>query len=370
VALAAPEDDAEVRALLQTSAFAGDVRLSLEREPDSALAGSIEGDVHQTIVARDPVSGTLVGIASRSVRSVFVNGRIARAGYLGQLRVHERFRRRDLLDAGFEFCRRVSVSGSGAAPVYLAAVVADNAAAKRLLARRSPGWPSFRPVDTLVSLAIPATGRRRGRALPDLELRQGSPGLVSEIVSCLQRYGPRWQFAPSWTAADLTSDRTRGLALEDFVLASIGGRSVGCAACWDQRAFKQVVVRGYSRRLARARRLVNLLAPITGTPALPPVGTQLSFAYVSHVAVEHDGRQDVGALTIALVNAVCERARTKGVSYVVLGLPARSPELQAIRRAFRHRAYESVLYTGYWPEGERLALSLDGRPSNPELAIL
>jgi hypothetical protein len=370
VALAAPEDDAEVRALLHASAFAGDVRLSLEREPDSALAGSIEGDAHQTIVARDSASGTLVGIASRAVRSVFVNGRLARVGYLGQLRIHERFRRRDLLDAGFELCRRLSTSGSDPAPLHLAAVVADNAAAKRLLARRSPGWPSFRPVDTLVSLAIPATERRTRRVVPGLELRHGSPALVSEIVNCLQRYGSRWQFAPSWTAADVTSDRTRGLALEDFVLASIDGRSVGCAACWDQRAFKQVVVRGYSRRLGRARWLVNLLAPITGTPALPPVDTELSVAYVSHVAVEHDGRQDVGALTIALVDAVCARARTKGVACVVLGLPARSPELQAIRRAFRHRAYESVLYIGYWPEGEHLARSLDGRPSNPELAIL
>jgi hypothetical protein len=44
--------------------------------------------------------------------------------------------------------------------------------------------------------------------------------------------------------------------------------------------------------------------------------------------------------------------------------------MNVLARTFRHRTFESVLYKAFWPDGEPLARSLDGRPSNPELAIL
>jgi hypothetical protein len=44
--------------------------------------------------------------------------------------------------------------------------------------------------------------------------------------------------------------------------------------------------------------------------------------------------------------------------------------LPSIRLAFQHRPYESLLYVAFWPDGEVIANSLDGRPSQPELAIL
>jgi hypothetical protein len=306
------------------------------------------------------------------VRGAFINGRVTSIGYLGQLRIHPAFcRRRDLMNAGFDFCRRLDESADRAA-LHVASVVSDNVSARRLLARRSPGWPSFEPVDTLVSLAIPVN-HRRARSVPDIGVRAGSPELLPEILSCLHRYGSRFQFFPRWTASDFASARTRGLVLEDFVVASRGGRIVGCAACWDQRAFKQVVVRGYSRALRRWRPVINAIAPITGTPRLPAAGTQLPFVYASHLAVEDDrasGGASDAELTIALLDAVCRRARAKGAEYVVVGLPASSAEVHAVKRAFRHRAYESVLYVAHWPDGAAIASSLDGRPSNPELAIL
>jgi hypothetical protein len=187
------------------------------------------------------------------------------------------------------------------------------------------------------------------------------------IVDCLHRGNQRHQFAPCWTIADLeSSSRTRGLELDDFVVALRGGEVVGCVACWDQRAFKQVVVRGYSRRLAFWRPATNLMSCWTGVPRLPPAGMPLDFAYLSHVGVE-DGDEDVFE---ALVIEGCRRALAKGAEYVASGLSARSRLLTPAQHAFNHRAYESMLYVAFWPDGERFVRALDGRPSNPELAIL
>jgi len=364
VRVAGPDDDPEIRRLLRTSAFAGQVSLSLEREPDSALAASIEGDVHETIVARDGATGILAGTVGRAVRDVYLNGERSRIGYLGQLRIDPRFRhRRALLRAGFDFCRRSAVS-----PISLAAVVADNVPARRLLSRHAPGWPRFEPVDTLVSLAIPVARRRDGAIARThgLDLLPGSSAYLDDIVACIERHGRGFQFFPRWKRSDFDSPRTRGLKPEDFTLAVRDGQVVACLACWDQRPFKQAIVRGYSTRLARWRGLLNACAPLTGLPRLPAVGEALQFAYLSHAGFDEEDERTA----IALIDGACRQARARGLEYIVLGLSGRSRILHAVKHAFPHRAYESVLYVAFWPEGEALAASLDQRPSNPELAIL
>jgi hypothetical protein len=364
--IASAADEKTVRELLRNASFGGDVRISLEREADSALAASIEGDDHRVLIARHARSGATAGVASRSVRAVFVNGVQSRVAYLGQLRIDPRFtRHRGLLAAGFARLR--ALQSSSAPQLHLASVVSDNVAARRLLSRRAPGWPTFEPVDTLVSLAIPARGRNAGWRSSNVRCERGSIAALNAIVSCLERNGARFQFHPSWSRADLTGPRTRGLSLDDFIVARRDGNVVGCVACWDQRGFKQVRVRGYSPRLSRWRPIVNAFSRITGAPHLPRVGDALRFAYLSHLAV--DDREDE-RVTVDLVAAGVEIASWRGLDYVVVGLSAAHPSLAAVRQAFSHRAYESILYVAFWPDAAGIAESLDRRPSHPELAIL
>jgi len=363
VRVAAAADDEDVRRLLREHALPGDVALTFEREPDSAIAAGIEGDVHQTMVARERAGGRIAGIASRAERDVFLNGRPARLGYLGQLRADLRGHRVGaLLDEGFAFCR--SLHEQGHVPAYLTAIVEQNHAARRLLCGlRSPTAPRFVRAGGLVTLAIPRARRQRLRVPAGIEIRQGSVELLPDIVACLDRNGRRCQFTPRWTIDDLLSARrTPGLEPRDFLVAIAGGRVTGCAAIWDQRGFKQGIVRGYSRRLARWRRVVNLAGSWLDVPALPAIGRPLPFVYLSHVAIDDD-RPDV---TAALVSEA-RRRLPAGVSYMVTAFAEGSPMLLA---AGRHRTYRSVLYLACWPDGQRLVESLDARLPHPEVAIL
>jgi hypothetical protein len=200
-----------------------------------------------------------------------------------------------------------------------------------------------------------------------VQLRQGSAATVDEIAACLQRNLGRYQFAPRWSAADLqSSPRTRGLSPEDFTVAIAGRHIVGCAALWDQRAFKQVIVRGYQPSLRRMRPFVNLAAHLLGRPPLPAVGRPLELAYLSHIAVDKD---DPGVFA-ALVATQLQRGRKRGADYLVTGFPDQHPFQAVVRRRWAHRAYRSVIYSGYWPDGEAFVRSLDGRPAQPEVAIL
>ena len=281
-ALAGRDDDSGIRRLLRDAEFPGDVRIAFEREPDASERWCPEGGVHQTIVARQGTASDITAIATRSVRQRFVNGEEHPVGYLSQLRIAPGYRRhRRLLDAGFDYCRRLHQDD--AARVYLASVVADNAAALKLLSRQAPGWPRFRPVATLTTLAIPV---RHGRLPAACAESAHSNEDVQRAIGCLLRNGPRLQFSPVWTPMRST-EPLPVFRTTSFVSPSATGTSLAVRRSGISEPF----VRSSSAVTAAAGD-VEMVGQCDSTmdrmPTLPPIGRRLEFGYVSHLAVDDD----------------------------------------------------------------------------------
>ena len=345
--------------------MAGDIRLSLQREPHIWLAAAAEGDPHHTIVARDSNDGSFVGFGSRVVKSVWINGRQERIGYLSQLRSSESYtvRRRPMAEA-FELMHQTRRPNELA--FDFTTVMSDNTRARRFLERGIRGFPSYRPLGELVTLTL--TVRRGKRAAPgDIEVRAGSKALLPRIADCLQRNMQRYQLGPVWTETELANaDKTPGLEAEDFFLAYANGKPVGCLALWDQRAFKQTVITGYSRRLGLLRPLLNLGMTLSGGPRLPRAGEPLPFAYLSHVAVDDD---DPNVLR-ALIAAACSHPRASRLDFLVLSLAGDNPMLPSLQGCLRPRILRSILYlVEYGGVAEALKL-VDGRGFHVEVATL
>lgn len=363
---ARPEDDAAIRELLRRHPMGDTIRLTLEREPSVWMAAGIEGERHHTVVARERGTGRIVGMGSRAVRRAWVDGRPVRLGYLAQLRRLPELRGRALLAEGYAAC--AATRRPDELPFDLTTIVADNRAARRLLERGLPELPVYRPWAELVTLTIPVA--RRARPLP--------PGIapavaadLPAIAGCLERNLRRYQFAPAWTAADLADpERARGLAPEDFLLARDPGdppeRVRGCVAVWDQRGFKQVVIRGYAPALGRLRPLVNLAAAPAGRPRLPPLGSALALGFLSHLAVDGDDAETA----VALIAAARARAAARGVALLSLGLARANPMLPTVRRRFPARELASILYLVHRPEAAPAIGALDGRCPHVEVAVL
>ena len=359
---AAPEDDSELRRLLRDNPMDGEIRVSLEREPNVFLAAAVEGEPHRTIVARNTAGG-IVGMGSRSVWNAFVNGESCRLGYLSQLRVDRAHRRRKrllrLLSSGYDLIR--SFRSPEEMPFDLTSIIADNEVARRLLGAGLPGLPTYQEIAEWTTLIVPMTSRPRKTGE---RIERGGQERMGEVASCLERNRRRYQFAPSFSAADLQSpERSRGLAPSDFFLAVAKGEVVGCLALWDQSSFKQVVVQGYAPRLARWRPWMNRLAPLLGTPRLPEPGQRLPHAYISHLAVDGDDPE----IFHELIEAAYAEARARRYVYVVTGLAARHPWKDWLEKRFKPRAYASLLYAVLW---EDEAMILDGRMPHVEVALL
>ena len=196
----------------------------------------------------------------------------------------------------------------------------------------------------MFTYAIYPVRRKRVFPLPrSLRLARGNDKYAIGIVECLNRNNARKQFALCWTCDSLF---IANLEPSDFFLALDDECVVGCLACWDQSAFKQTVVRGYSGALARWRKLLNAFSRFGSWPYLPEPNTLLRHAYASHLAIDHDDPVVFAVLLRALYN----RALEHGYSYFMVGLAESNP-LRSVVGAYRPFTYVSQLYLVTWDDG-------------------
>jgi hypothetical protein len=358
-AVADRADDADIRRLLRENALGGWIRLSLEREPDAFAADFGLSRSHAFIIARDRDTGEAVGICERSVRDAFVNGEARRLPYLGSLRVAGAHRHRiRVLRGGFAAVRALLDTPSDL-PFALTSITADNETARRVLGAGLPGLPMYQPVGKLSTFAI----RTADRATPP-GIEQATPGDLTAIAVLLQRTYRRYQFAPVWHAGDLAQLIARGgLRAEDFLIIRRGPGVRACLAVWDQSAAKQTVVRGYAPWLRRLRPLINLAAPLTSMPTLPPVGAPLRQVYLSHVAVEDDATD----VFRSLLAAGLALARRRGFDLALTGFASEHP-FAAELKTQRASLYRSLLHVVHWPDVP--APSIPPRLPHPEIAVM
>jgi hypothetical protein len=358
IEVATPADDAELRHVLAATPMPGLISVSYRREPSYFGAAVVSGDFHQVLAVRDAEAGRIAGFVSRSVRSMFVNGRPEPIGYLSALRALPEYRNRGLLARGIAYLRRLHADGR--AKIYLATIAEGNDEAIRILTSGRTGLPTFYPAGTYLGLAIPIPTRRSGEIsrAGDVTIHSARPEDLPEIVEFLRTWGPRRQFFPEYRDADFFHDGAtfKDLDAGDILLARRKDQLIGTIGSWEQHGFKQSIVEGYSTALKWVAPVYNLWAWVRGRPAIPRPGSELRYLTAAIPVVADDDE----AIFLTLVRAVLAKASGGGQQYLMLGLHERDPLLPAARK-LGGRTYAGRLYLACWEDGEELRKSLDNR---------
>jgi hypothetical protein len=363
IALATAADDVAIRGLCRREAIPGKITVRYEREPDFSLGCSVTGDEFQVVVARDREDGEVVGVACRSTREMFVNGLPRRIGYLGQLRVDQRFRGRWLVSRGFSMLRELHEQDP--VPGYLVSMVGGNREAEEILVRKArKSFPSFHCVADFQTLAI-SLGRAKAPIESELEIVPNSIDQISEVVGFLREHGKRRQFFPVWTEDSFGKLASLGLRIENMRIARRDGRIVGTAGLWDQSSYKQTVIQRYSGWLKAAAPVYNVGAPWMGRPALPRPGAKVRSIYAAFVCIADDDPR----IFSALLRNLHESAREQAFEYLLIGLDVSDP-LLAVARKYDHVLYPSRLYLAEWPDGGRFHEQLERRTAYVDIATL
>lgn len=363
VDLATAGDDAAIRGLYRSQPMPGRISVAFEREPDFSLGCRVTGEDCQILVARTAEDGEIAGVACRSGRQLYLNGREQRIGYLGQLRIDERFRGRWLVSRGFGLLKQLHESDP--LPAYLVSIVDGNLEATGVLVRnRRRVFPAFHAVADFCTFAISVRGYKLGLTR-DTSIAGADSRQLGEIAAFLRTCGARRQFFPVWTEEKLRSLTALGLRIEDLRIVRRDGEIVGVAGLWDQSSYKQTVVHGYSGWLKAAAPIYNLSAPWFGRAALPRPGEKLRSAYAAFICVADDDE----AVFAALLRELYNLARFRGFEYLLIGQDTRDP-LLPVAREYPHVAYPSRLYLAEWPDGGRVHEQLDRRPAYVDIATL
>ena len=363
--LATQADEADLRRLLRENPIQGSISLSFEREPNYFDASAVEGDFHQTIVARESDSGNVIAFGNRSIRQLYVNGGIKNVGYMSQLRVNPSYGKGMYLARGLAggFKKYHELHRDGRTPFYIMSVIEDNLPARRLLTSGLSEYPIAREYTRLFTYAIYPVRRKCELPLPaSMRIIRGGETYANDIVDCLNRNNANKQLAPHWNCDSLFLSN---LSPSDFFLALDNDHIIGCLACWDQNSFKQTVVRGYSGSLARWRKAVNVFSRFIGVPFLPKPNTPLKYSHASHLAVDNDDPVVFKALLRAMYNHTLEQ----GYSYFMLGLAETHP-FRKVVESYHPLTYISQIYLVNWGADDDLLSKLDQRIPGLEIAVL
>jgi hypothetical protein len=353
-AVATRADEAAIRRLLRENPMRGTISVTFEREPDYFHGANLAGGNDEVIVAIE--HGRLVCMGRCTTRAVWLNGRVRRAGYLAELRLDRSAQGRvDLLRRGYRFFQQLREGDP--ADFYFTSIAADNVRARQLLERGLPGLPCYLHLADLTTLLVSTRTSVTPKIIPD-------SATAAELADFLNAAGSRTHLAAAWTSSQLDTEASHDLRAESFAVFRDHGRIVAAAALWDQRRFRQTVVREYAPALACARPLINTFGGLFGLGPLPQPGRPLAHAFLSPcAAAAGDDR-----LLTSLVALSCRRAFAQGIDYVTLALPSDDARLRELKRQFRWRSYASRLYCVRWPGDADFPL--DHRPVLPDVALL
>jgi len=363
VDLAVAGDDAAIRGLYRSQPMPGRISVAFEREPDFSLGCRVTGEDCQIVVARTSTGGEIAGVACRSARRLYINGSEQRLGYLGQLRIDERFRGRWLVSRGFALLKQLHETDPLVS--YLVSIVDGNQEATRVLVRnRRKMFPAFHAVADFCTLAVSVRGYKPAISA-HATITAANPNQLAEVAAFLRACGSSRQFFPVCTEERLRGLTALGFRIEDLRIARRNGEIIGVAVLWDQSAYKQTVVRGYSGWMKAAAPIYNLTAPWLGRATLPRPGEKLRSAYAAFLCVANDDQNVFAPLLRELYNL----ARFRGFDYLLVGLDARDP-LLPVARDYAHIPYPSRLYLAEWPDGGHVHERLDRRPAYVDIATL
>ncbi|MBC8333707.1 MAG: hypothetical protein ISR59_11275 [Anaerolineales bacterium] len=363
--LAQPSDDPALRKLLAESPMPGRITVAFEREPNYFMGCSTMGPFWQTIIFRHTPSQEIAGVLCRAVRSHFINGKPQDLGYVGQIRIAEKYRSLWLLHRGLSFFRELHADGR--TPTYLGVISAENRISRGILVeRRRRNFPSAQEIARIYTLGIIL--RNPMKALPfDGKIERGSSETLPEIVIFLQEHGTQRQFFPVYSAADFTEGEVvRDFDIRDFIVARRDGQIIGVLGLWDQSGYKQSVVREYDRSLRLVKPFYNLGARLLGAQPLPNQREHIHSAYASFICIANDDANVFAVLLRAVYNLAAERR----YAYLMLGLTT-TDSLLPLARKYPHIDYHSQLYLGSWEnENDGLGQKLDNRIPYIEIATL
>ncbi len=350
------DDDESLRQVLRQISMDSWVNVSTEHEPSYFESTNLFGETETILASTDDNKQSTVGICSSVSMPVYINGVAKQAGYLGELRVLP------------EYCHKLSVIRNGFKsvqalnqqhPYWFTSIAKENSIARRLLEANLKGMPAYQPRGELLTMALPVSDKLKKNLLV-----HATEDDIPALVEFYRSHNAGFQYAPVISEQWLRGlDGQSGLTIQDFWLLKVNGNISAAFAIWDQRKFKQSVVRGYRFPLNMFRPLYNLYANLSGRVTLPAVGEKIDYIFIAFLAVAGEAREH----TKTIISTARKLVKEKGANVAMLGVSKLNP-ITSYLETIPHHAYSTVIESVTWPK--HAEQKIDNRLVQPEIAVI
>lgn len=350
-----PEDDKGIRECLRRNPMDGIISLAFETEPSFFDSLSVQGDFNVAVAKNND---NVIGIGTRAVRPMFVNGNVQNVGYLGGLRLDKEFRNRNLLKQGFDFNREWHLADPQ--EFYLTSIMADNLSARKILEKKRRGIPEYHYLYDLIVFTIKPTKRRHNK---EIEILSGDNFSLELIMEFVNSHGSKKNYFPYFSTLDFALPITKGLDQKDLLVAiNKNDEILGVVGKWNQSGFKQTRVVSYKEPLRTLRPILNLISPITGYPLLPREGEKLNTFYSTFNVVTNN---DPMIFKTLLNELSCLNLE---YNYFTFGLAKNDPLYEGIKFSCKETVFK--IYGVTYENNERIFSTLNKKIPYLEIAML
>lgn len=326
-------DAQEMLEILEESPFDGNISLLYTRRPDPIMSYKFESGECIFAVCRDKQeNGRIAGFGICSVREMFINGKPQNVGYLEGLRVRTDYRRKfKIIPMGYDY-----IFGKGREKnikYYYTTILKENIIAQKNLEKKRKFMPDYLFLDEYTVYIMKS--RVRFKQNDKYLFRQAAEKDIDAIIGLVNSHGESTNFTAHMNK-DLFHGKLPGLSTENFYVLSEAGKIIGCGAIFNQTAYKQYIVSGYSKFFRIIQKLSGLLN-IFGLPKLPQIGGAVPLNTVAFFTM-NDNNAEAGEYF--LKNLLNQPPKNE---LVMIGF-ANGNKLNGILNKIKHIKYGSNVY--------------------------
>lgn len=357
----------ELKRILRENTPDGSIRMRYEREPDFMDGSVVMGTSIHMAYAKDLDKNQPVGTAIRALKPCFIHQKEQVMGYLSSLRIDKSYRGSYALIKLFQYLRRVHEQSDCKWDILM--LTEGNLQAENLFLSHRAGLPKAYPLGRFFTFAIGLKRRIKIEGNDRIEIRKLKKNELENWFEFLTRTAPlNRSLFPAYKTSHLGSDKAllKGLAPDDIYIACENNQIIGTLSAWDQNAFKQYYIDGYSAAVGVLRGAINGYAWLSGKPNLPRAGQMLKSIFLATVCIEGDRKEVFDMLLRKLISDLTNKHTYHSLT---AGFHERDPLIPVVKK-YPHITYTSKAWLVSWEEVDELVNDLNKSKLYFELGAL
>ena len=243
----------------------------------------------------------ICGCIGEFASKVLFNGEKAQGVYIGELKVLPEARGMLAFSLGFHVGRRSNQSGYD---VGFGFILDGNQRSKKLsefIVKKYVPNPRISWVNSYQLLPI-----KKYRVDPAYHVRTATKKDIASIARLLKTQYASYHFSPLFSETWLEREISRqpAFSIQNFRIAEVKGKTVACAAFWDQSGMRKTIISKFSFTIKTVFFLLNILRPIYHIPQIPGPGEALNYRYLRFPAAIKSHKNALKAIVHREINTL------------------------------------------------------------------